>query len=124
MSQHNKTLKPLSLAIGATFVATLATSTFATAAPTGNNPFAMTDLNSGYMQVAEMPKDGKCGEGKCGEGKKSKKEGKCGGGKDMPKEGKCGGDKAKEGKCGEGKAKEGKCGEGKKEKEGKCGGSK
>ena len=115
MSQQNKSLKPLALAIGTTFVATLATSSFANAASTGGNPFAMTDINSGYTQLAEMPKDGKCGEGKCGEGMKSKKEGKCGGGKDMPKEGKCGGAKAKEGKCGEGK---------KEKKEGKCGGSK
>jgi uncharacterized low-complexity protein len=59
------------------------------------NPFGMTELSSGYMQVAE----GKCGEGKCGEGmKKSKGEGKCGEGMKKAKgEGKCG-----EGKCGEG----------------------
>lgn len=114
MSQQNKTLKPLALAIGATFAATLATSTIAQAASTGGNPFAMTDIGSGYTQLAEMPKDGKCGSGKCGANKTGEKEGKCGEGKNMPKEGKCGGDKAKEGKCGEGK----------KEKEGKCGGSK
>jgi len=72
------------------------------------SPFSMSELNGGYIQLAE----GKCGEGKCG-GSKDKKEGKCG-------EGKCGGSKGKkEGKCGEGKCggskgkKEGKCGEGK-----------
>ena len=107
MSQHKKTLKPLSLAIGATFVATMATSTFATAATTNNNPFAMNDLHSGYAQVAEMAKDGKCGEGKCSadmlKGSKKPEDGKCGSGKAQPKEGKCGGTqqpKAKEAKCG------------------------
>ncbi|MBS4052641.1 MAG: hypothetical protein KGZ69_15785 [Methylomonas sp.] len=45
----------------------------ANAAQPGNNPFAMQDLNSGYMQTAEAEKDGAakmkdgaCGEGKCG----------------------------------------------------------
>ena len=94
-------IKPLSIALGATFAASLAASNVAIAAPAGDNPFAMNDLGSGYMQVADNH------EGKCGEGKK--KEGKCG-------EGKCGEGKKKEGKCGEGKKKEGKCGEG------KCGG--
>ena len=104
----NKTvLKPLALALGATFVTSLAGTTIANAA---ENPFSMTELSSGYM-VAES-EEGKCGEGKCGEGKMKGKEGKCG-------EGKCGEGKMKdtEGKCGEGK-----CGEGKmKGKEGKCG---
>ncbi|MGD8783626.1 MAG: low-complexity protein [Thioalkalispiraceae bacterium] len=110
MSKQNKTLKPLSIAIGTTFAVSMAASNIASAAPAGENPFAMSELESGYMQVAE--KEGKCGEGKCGEGKKADakdKEGKCG-------EGKCG-----EGKCGDDKKKadkkEGKCGEG------KCGGS-
>ena len=118
--------KPLAVALGAVFVTSLAGIPVANAA---ENPFAMSDLSSGYV-VAEMEEgkakaEGKCGEGKCG-GDKTKKEGKCG-------EGKCGGDKAKsmtEGKCGGDKAeamategadkakKEGKCGEG------KCGGSK
>ena len=105
-------MKPLSIALGAAFVASLAGTSVANAA---DNPFSMTELPSGYM-VADS-KEGKCGEGKCG-GEKKAEEGKCG-------EGKCGGEKkAKEGKCGEGKcggekkAKEGKCGEG------KCGGEK
>jgi len=104
----NKTvIKPLAIALGATFVTSLAGTTIANAA---ENPFSMNELSSGYMVVEKA--EGKCGEGKCGEGK-MKKEGKCG-------EGKCG-----EGKCGEGKMnKEGKCGEGKMNKEGKCGGSK
>jgi uncharacterized low-complexity protein len=90
MSQES-TKKPLAIALGAAFVTTLAATPVANAA---DNPFAMSELSSGYM-VAEMA-EGKCGEGKCG-GAKSEAEGKCG-------EGKCGGDKkATEGKCGEGK---------------------
>jgi len=111
-------MKPLSIALGAAFVASLAGTSIANAA---DNPFSMTELSSGYM-VADS-KEGKCGgekkaeEGKCGEGKcggeKKAKEGKCG-------EGKCGGEKkATEGKCGEGK-----CGGEKKATEGKCGGEK
>jgi uncharacterized low-complexity protein len=106
----NKTaMKPLSVAIGAAFVTSLAGTSVASSA---DNPFSMTELSSGYMVAAE----GKCGgaakaeegsmkkeaEGKCGESMKKKAEGKCG-------EGKCG-----EGKCGEGMMK-------KKEAEGKCG---
>ena len=104
MSQQKKTLKPLSLAIGATFAATMAASSFATAAQTNGNPFAMNELHSGYTQLAEMPKDGKCGEGKCGAGMTKPKDGKCGANKAMPKDGKCGANKAMP------KAKEGKCG--------------
>ncbi|NNJ95414.1 MAG: hypothetical protein HKP57_11755 [Halobacteria archaeon] len=86
------TMKPLAAAMGAAFVTSLAAAPVANAA---ENPFAMSELSSGYM-VASSHMEGKCGEGKCG-GDKAAKEGKCG-------EGKCGGDKAtKEGKCGEGK---------------------
>ena len=104
---NKKSIKTLSIAAGTAFVASLAVGSTANAAE-GANPFAMNELSSGYMQLAE----GKCGEGKCG-GKKAKKkmegkcgEGKCGGKKEMEKnmEGKCGGKKSeKEGKCGEGK---------------------
>ncbi|MBI1425649.1 MAG: low-complexity protein [Gammaproteobacteria bacterium] len=96
MSKQSNLIKPISLALGATFAATLAASNIANATPAGENPFAMSDLNSGFMQVADKGKEGKCGEGKKA-GDKSK-EGKCG-------EGKCGEDKKgkKEGKCGEGK---------------------
>ena len=93
MSKKNE-LKPIAAAVGAALTASVI------ALPTANadaNPFAMTELSSGYM-VADSH-EGKCGEGKCGEGKCG--EGKCG-------EGKCG-----EGKCGEEKSGEGKCGEGK-----------
>ena len=117
--------KPLVAAIGAAVVGTLS----ATSAVSAENPFAMQELDSGYMQLADGHMEGKCGEGKCGSSAAAPAktaEGKCG-------EGKCGGSmaapaKAAEGKCGEGKcggsmaapakAAEGKCGEG------KCGGSK
>ena len=114
MSQKN-TLKPLAIAAGAALATSLAATTPASAA---ENPFAMSELSSGYM-VAEMA-EGKCGGAKATGETKTMKEGKCG-------EGKCGGAKAteetktmKEGKCGGVKAteetktmKEGKCGEGK-----------
>jgi len=94
---NNSIKKPLVTAIGAAVVGSLS----ATATIAADNPFAMQELDSGYMQVAM---EGKCGEGKCGgAGGEAKKamEGKCG-------EGKCGGaggeaKKAMEGKCGEGK---------------------
>lgn len=110
-----KSITTLSIAASTAFVASLAMANVANAAES-SNPFAMKELSSGYMQLAEAKCGGKMEkEGKCGESKKMKKEGKCG-------EAKCGGAKKKmekEGKCGEGKAKakkEGKCGEG------KCGG--
>jgi len=110
MKKSNKTL---ALAIGSTLMAGL---TIGTAQA---NPFAMTDLSSGYMQLATAdavvkkapeakcagdkpmtpPKtaEAKCGEGKCGDGmKKPADEGK-----------KAHAPKAAEAKCGEGK-----CGDG------------
>lgn len=110
---RKKSFNSVSGALGAAFVASAISLPLSAAEP--GNPFAATDLGSGY-QLASKDAEGKCGEGKCGEGKKAAKEGKCG-------EGKCGEGKkaAKEGKCGEGK-----CGEGKKTTksqggEGKCG---
>jgi uncharacterized low-complexity protein len=96
----------LALAVGAAVIGSMA----ATPAGAAENPFGLTELDSGYMQVAEsdMP------EGKCGGEKQA--EGKCGGEKQA--EGKCGDEKKAEGKCGDEKKAEGKCGEG------KCGGSK
>jgi uncharacterized low-complexity protein len=84
MSQKN-TLKPLAIAIGATLATSLAAIAPASAT---ENPFAMSELSSGYL-VAEMA------EGKCGAGMKMDKEGKCGAAKATEsttamKEGKCG----------------------------------
>ena len=104
-------IKPLTAAVGAAFVSSVALTGAAVAA---ENPFELTDLDSGYMVAGkDKGEEGKCGEGKCG-GDKGE-EGSCG-------EGKCGGDKGEEGSCGEGKCggdkgEEGKCGEG------KCGGA-
>ncbi len=80
--------------------------------PQSGNPFTLTELSSGYLQVAESDdkgssmkmKDGACGEGKCGSAMMKTNEdktveGKCAGNKPMPKKD----DKAMEGKCGEGK---------------------
>jgi uncharacterized low-complexity protein len=106
----NTMKKPLSVAMGATFLTAMAVSPIASA---DANPFGIQDLNNGYMQVAE----GKCGEGKCG-GEKAK-EAKCGG--EKAKEAKCGGEKAKEAKCGEGKCGEGMMNKSEKAKEAKCG---
>ena len=89
------TIKPIAAALGTTFAVTLLAAPIANAS---ENPFAMTELQNGYM-VAEHHGEGKCGEGKCGE--------------DKGGEGKCGEDKGGEGKCGEDKGGEGKCGEGK-----------
>ena len=95
-------VKPLSVAIGAAFVASLAGTTVASAA---DNPFGMSRLSSGGSKATtEEAKP----EGKCGAAKKTAKEGKCG-------EGKCGAKR---------EAHEGKCGGEKKPAEGKCGGSK
>jgi len=103
----SKKMTPIAAAIGTAFALSLAT---APVSADTANPFGMSDLTSGYQQVAE----GKCGEGKCGGAKKKEAkcgEGKCGAKKKAKKEGKCG-----EGKCGGAKKKEAKCGEG------KCGG--
>lgn len=81
-----------------------------------NNPFALNELDSGYMQLTKADsqkgavkmKDGACGEGKCGASMMPKGalektvEGKCAGNKPMPNT-KKGVDKGMEGKCGEGK---------------------
>jgi uncharacterized low-complexity protein len=99
------TIKPVAAAVGFALVGSLAVANLASAA---DNPFGASQLNQGYLQVAEAEKAK--GEGKCGgatmtpEAKKAA-EGKCG-------EGKCGaaGKAAAEKKAGEGKCGEGKCG--------------
>lgn len=88
----NSELKTVAALLGTTFAVTLAIAPIANAA---ENPFGITQFQSGYMVAGE--------EGKCGGDKGA--EGKCGGKKDKDAEGKCGGKKA----TGE-KAAEGKCG--------------
>jgi uncharacterized low-complexity protein len=92
-------LKTVTAALGTTFAVSLAAIPMANAA---DNPFGVTQFQSGYMVSAE---EGKCGgdkdaEGKCGGDKDKDAEGKCGGDKDKDAEGKCGGEKDAEGKCG------------------------
>ena len=96
MKKSTKT--PLAAAVGTAFVSTFA----ATAANAEANPFEMTELSNGYMQLSEADK-GKSEEMKCG-AKVGKKEGSCGEGQcgNMMKEvkteeGKCAGNKAKAG---------------------------
>ena len=102
MKNHKHTT--IALSVCTTLVAAM--STAQAGLSIDQSPFAMQDLDAGYM-VADSHEgtggeknkaEGKCGEGKCGGEKKIEKEGKCG-------EGKCGGEKKieKEGKCGEGK---------------------
>ena len=111
--------KSVSLALGAAFAATIATSPV----QADVNPFGMSALASGYMVA-----DAKATEGKCG-GNKSVSEAECGANKasDKVSEGECGANKkAEEGKCGADKKaaaaskpiQEAKCGEA------KCGGNK
>jgi uncharacterized low-complexity protein len=135
----NKTIKSLSVAVGVAFVGSLAISQAATA-----SSFSLSDMDSGYQQVGEKGKEGKCGEGKCGEGKcgvaklDSDKDGSVSAtefaasghpadkfaGMDTDNNGMVNAaewdaaHKGHEGKCGEGK-----CG-GDKAKEGSCGGDK
>lgn len=91
MSDKTK-LAPIAAALGTTFAISLMASPIANAA---ENPFAMNELSSGYMQLADGHGEGGCGEGSCGEGE-GEGEGSCG-----------------EGSCGEGKGEgEGSCGEG------------
>jgi uncharacterized low-complexity protein len=105
MAIKKQVIKPVAAAVGVAFVSSLAISTAASA---GDNPFGMSDLDSGYM-LASSHKEGE--EGSCGENKGE--EGNCG--ENKGEEGNCGenkdeDDKGEEGKCGEGKCGEGKCG--------------
>ena len=109
MKKINKT--PFALAIGASLLPTLA----GNIAQADSNPFALSELSSGYMLSAEAKpeagadkmKDGACGEGKCGAAMmkkatdgKAATEGKCAGNKSAPAGDKAAEDKKTEGKCG------------------------
>lgn len=93
--------KPVALALGAALTGGMLGAGIANAA---ENPFGLSELGGGYMQVADSHM-----EGKCGGAKPATTEGKCGAVPDAKaKEGKCGGvaeekPKAEEGKCGESK---------------------
>jgi uncharacterized low-complexity protein len=119
MKKMNKT--PLAAAMGAALISTFA----ATAANAEANPFTMTQLSSGYMQLAEAG-EMKCGASMGGMAKPKAAEGACAGSKTTSAkktEGSCG-----EAKCGkmmkDGKMKPGMekvCGAMMKGKEGACG---
>ncbi|MCI0655303.1 MAG: hypothetical protein L0Y39_12650 [Methylococcaceae bacterium] len=81
--------KHLAIAIGTAVAASLS---FTPVVNAEQNPFGMTDLSNGYMELAEGEKktEGSCGAGKSGGEMKMDMEKKA--------EGSCG-----EGKCGEGK---------------------
>jgi uncharacterized low-complexity protein len=101
MSKEKKVLKPVSLAVGSVFVASMAASNIASADTANGNPFAMNELHSGYMQVAA---EGNCGASKPMPQEKQQKEGSCGGSKAEQESQSEQKDKAdKEGKCGEAK---------------------
>ncbi len=109
---------PLAVALGTSLVSGLAISSAqaSDSLDESNNPFALTELSSGYMQTAKSDenaggsskmKDGSCGEGKCGSSmmqnnQEKAVEGKCAGNKPMPSD-KADKMKGMEGKCGEGK---------------------
>lgn len=103
MKKINKT--PLATAMGVAVISTLS----ATAANAEANPFGMTELSQGYMQLAEADK---AGEMKCGAGMNMAK----------PKapEAACAGKKT-ETKPADPKATEAACGAGMKDKGGACG---
>ena len=128
MKKINKT--PLAAAMGAAFISTFA----ATAANAEANPFGMTELSTGYMQVAEADVSKKTGEMACGAAmggmaKPKTPEGACAGSKKPAVAASTTGTtKATEGSCGDmmkdGKMKPGleaACGAMMKGKEGACG---
>jgi len=89
---NKKTLKTL---LGAAVATTIAGELQA-----AENPFAFKELDSGYVKVAEMGKDGKemtCGEGKCGGGKMKQSGMNCGA--MMQQKSEQSSQKAMEGKC-------------------------
>jgi hypothetical protein len=131
MKKINKT--PLAAAMGAAFISTFA----ASAANAEANPFGMTELSSGYMQVAEADVSKKTAEMACGASMNMAKpktpEGACAGSKKpattiVKPAATAATTKATEGSCGDmmkdGKMKPGMeaaCGAMMKGKEGACG---
>jgi uncharacterized low-complexity protein len=127
MKKINKT--PLAAAMGAVLISTFA----ATAANAEANPFGMTELSTGYMQVAEADAAKKtpemaCGAAMGGMDKPKTPEGACAGSKKPAAAGAAATKKATEGSCGDmmkdGKMKPGmeaSCGAMMKGKEGACG---
>ncbi len=89
--------KTISTVMGAAIATSLAG-----AVQAGENPFAVKDLASGYMQVAEAGKETKemvCGEGKCGGAMTKTPEMNCGAMKAEAEKKAAEQKKAMEGKC-------------------------
>jgi uncharacterized low-complexity protein len=87
----------LSTVLGAAVATSLAG-----AASAGENPFAMKELASGYVRLAEAGKETKemvCGEGKCGGQKMQSPEMNCGAMMEQAKKSQAQETKAMEGKC-------------------------
>jgi uncharacterized low-complexity protein len=108
MKKFHKT--PFAIAMGASLLPLAAN-----VAQAETNPFAMSELGSGYMQTAEAKpeagadkmKDGACGEGKCGA--TMKKDAAASSDK-KAMEGKCAGNKPSPAPAGDAKKMEGNCG--------------
>ena len=101
-------VKPVALAIGTVFVASLGAGVTANAS---ENPFATTELSQGYNLLAAADGEGKCGEGKCGEGDAAPAaDAAAAPATDAAAPAAEGEHAAEEGKDGEGKCGEGKCG--------------
>ncbi len=97
-------VKPIAATAGVAFVSSLA---FSSTAVADDNPFASTDLDTGYMMAGgDKDEEGKCGEAKCGGDRGEEASGD----QDNGEEGSCGGDKGEEGSCGGDKGEEGSCG--------------
>lgn len=82
-----------------TLIGAAVASTLAGSAQASENPFALKELASGYVQLAEAGKDGKemvCGEGKCGGAKMNSGSMNCGA---MMQKAPAEPQKAMEGKC-------------------------
>jgi uncharacterized low-complexity protein len=99
MMQKKFQKSPLANALGTAIVTSLASA----AVGASENPFAIKDLKSGYVMVAEEAKEKKemsCGEGKCGAQMMKAPEMKCGAGmQEMMKQQEAEQKKAVEGKC-------------------------
>lgn len=93
----NDKIKPVALAVGAAFAASMAMTTLANAE---GDLFAAEELEPRYDLLADAHEtkegeEGSCGEGSCGEEGDKDEEGSCG-------EGSCGEKDEEEGSCGEG----------------------
>ncbi len=113
MAKKDIVIKPVAAAVGVAFVSSIAL-TGTAVADADDNPFELSDLDSGYMLAGgHKGEDGSCGEkgedGKCGEhdGEGKGEDGGCG---EKGEDGGCGekgeeddGEKGEDGKCGEGK---------------------